>query len=227
MNYSTLVQTIKSFAENDFPASVGSDPLTSTEQINTFIQLAEEKIYNTVQLPDLRKNSTGNTTADNPYLSTPVDWLATHSLAVIDGDGVYTFLLNKEVNFIREAFPNPAATSTPTHYAIFDDDTFILGPTPDSAYTTELHYFYYPESIVTATQTWLGDNAENALLYGTLIEADIFMKGEPDVKAAYQQEYDQAIDLLMDLAEGRNRQDSYRNRPARKRRIRNPIQVQS
>ena len=211
MNYSTLVETIKAYVENDFPTTVASG-LTSTQQIDSFIQLAEEKIYNSVQLPDLRKNSTGSTTAGNPYLSTPSDWLATHSLAVIDPiTNAYTYLLNVDVNFIRESFPIESSTDTPTHYAIFDDDTFLLGPTPDQIYEAQLHYFYYPESIVTATTTWLGDNAENALLYGALIEANIFMKGEEGVNEMYKSQYGEAMALLKNLAEGKNRRDSYRN----------------
>lgn len=219
MNYSTLVETIKAYVENDFPTTVASG-LTSTQQIDTFIQLAEEKVYSTVLLPALRKNSTGAMTASNQYMATPTDWLATYSFAVQNGSGVYSFLLNKEVNFIRESFPDPTATGLPTHYAQFDDNTFLLGPTPDANYTAELHYYYHPESIVTATNTWLGDNFENALLYGALIEAYTFMKGEADVLQVYKIQYDEVMELLMELGEGKNRMDSYRTRPVTKQRRR-------
>lgn len=189
--------------------------LTSTEQLNTFIEQAEQRIFNTVQLLDLRKNVTGNCTASNKYLSVPADWLANFSLAVIDGDGNYEYLLNKDVSFIRQSFPNPTATGLPTHYAYFDETSFILGPTPDDSYDVELHYFYYPESIVTAGTSWLGDNFDSALLYGTLLEAYTFMKGEADVLAEYQKRYDGAMALLKQLGEGKNREDQYRSRQVR------------
>ena len=185
MNYAQLFETIKGYVENDFPntswtGSDGTTPvtLTSTEQINTFIEQAEQRIFNTVQLLDLRKNVTGNMTLGNKYLSVPSDWLANFSMAVIDATGRYEYLLNKDVSFIRQSFPNPSTTGIPTHYAYFDENSYILGPTPDANYAVELHYFYYPESIVTAGTSWLGDNFDSALLYGSLIEAYIFMKGE-------------------------------------------------
>lgn len=215
MDYSTLVSTIQAYTENDFPQTAGSGGLTSTEQLNTFIQQAEERIYNSVQIPDLRKSSTGTTTASTPYLSVPSDWLAAYSLAVVDSDGVYYYLINKDVSYIREAFPNPSTTGQPAYYAIFDDDSLILAPTPDDAYTVELHYFYYPETIVTATNTWLGDNFESVLLYGSLLEAYTFMKGEEDVLANYKARYDEALALLKQLAEGKNRQDAYRTQTVR------------
>jgi len=217
MNYATLFETIKGYVENDFPNTswTGSDgsstvTLTSTEQINTFIEEAEQRIYNTVQLLDLRKNVTGNVTSGNKYLSVPSDWLANFSLAVIDGDGNYSYLLNKDVNFIRESFPNPNDTGLPTHYAFFDENSYILGPTPDDDYDVELHYFYYPPSIVTAGTSWLGDNFDSVLLYGSLLEAYTFMKGEQDVIAGYQKRYDEALTMLKQLGEGKNRQDMYR-----------------
>jgi hypothetical protein len=185
--------------------------LTSTEQINTFIENAEERIFNSVQLLDLRKNVTGNVTANNKYLSVPSDWLATFSLALINPDtGAYSYLLNKDVSFIRAAFPSPNVTGPPTHYAFFDVDSFILGPTPDLNYGVELHYFYYPPSIVTSGTSWLGDNFESVLLYGALLEAYTFMKGEADVIAQYQKRYDEALAMIKQLGEGKNRQDMYR-----------------
>ena len=217
MNYATLFETIKGYVENDFPntswtdsAGTGTVTLTSTEQINTFIQEAEQRIYNTVQLLDLRKNVTGNVTSGNKYLSVPSDWLANFSLAVIDASGNYSYLLNKDVNFIRESFPNPTDTGIPTHYSFFDENSYILGPTPDSSYAVELHYFYYPESIVTASTSWLGDNFDSVLLYGSLLEAYTFMKGEQDIIAGYQKRYDEAMAMLKQLGEGKNRQDMYR-----------------
>ena len=218
MNYAQLFETIKGYVENDFPNTswTGSDgsstvTLTSTEQINTFIQQAEQRVFNTVQLLDLRKNVTGNCTASNKYLSVPSDWLATFSIAVIDGDGNYEYLLNKDVNFIRQSFPNPNDERLPTHYAYFDENSFILGPTPDDNYAVELHYFYYPQSIVVAGTSWLGDNFDSVLLYGSLLEAYTFMKGEQDVIAEYQKRYDEAMIMLKQLGEGKNRQDMYRS----------------
>jgi len=216
MNYATLVETIQAYTENDFPDTAGSGGLTSAEQTDTFIQQAEQRIYNTVQLLELRKNVTGNATATNMYLSVPSDWLANFSLAVIDPtSGAYDYLLNKDVNYIREAFPYPATTGKPTHYAMFDQDSYILGPTPDASYNMELHYFYYPQSIVTASTSWLGDNFSSLLLYGSLLEAYTFMKGEADVLAQYQKRYDEALALIKELAEGKNRQDMYRTQQIR------------
>lgn len=215
MNYADLVSAIKAYTENDFPDTAGSGGLTSTEQINVFIQGAEQRIFNMVQLLDLRKSVTGSLTSGNKYLSVPSDWLANFSLAVIDASGNYSYLLNKDVNFIRESFPNASTTGLPTHYAYFDETSYILGPTPDSAYAVELHYFYYPPSIVTAGTSWLGDNFDSALLYGSLLEAYTFMKGEADVMATYQKRYDQAMIMLKQLGEGKNRQDMYRTAQAR------------
>jgi hypothetical protein len=216
VNYATLVGTIQAYTENDFPNSSGTGGLTSTQQINTFIQEAEQRIYNTVQLLDLRKNVTGNATASNMYLTVPTDWLANYSLAVIDPvTGGYDYLLNKDVNFIREAFPYPATTGKPTHYAMFDQNSYILGPTPDVNYLMELHYFYYPPSIVEAGTSWLGDNFDSVLLYGSLLEAYTFMKGEQDVITEYQKRYDEAMAMLKELGEGKNRQDMYRTQQVR------------
>lgn len=211
MNYATLVSTIKAYVENDFPTTQGTGGLTSTQQVDTFIQQAEQRINHTVQLLDLRKNVTGLTTTNNKYLTVPTDWLANFSIAVIEPiSGEYTYLLNKDVNYIREAFPSPTDTGMPTHYAMFDQNSYILGPTPDASYAVELHYFYYPPSIVTAGTSWLGDNFESVLLYGALLEAYTFMKGEADVITEYQKRYDQAIAMLKQFGEGKNRQDMYR-----------------
>lgn len=218
MNYAELFETIKGYVENDFPNTswTGSDgsstvTLTSTEQINTFIKEAEQRIFNTVQLLDLRKNVTGNCTTGNKYLSVPSDWLANFSMAVVDTDGNYEYLLNKDVSFIRQSYPNPNDTGLPYCYAYFDENSFILGPTPDDDYEIELHYFYYPPSIVDAGTSWLGDNFDSALLYGALLEAYTFMKGEADVIAQYQKRYDEAMAMLKQLGEGKNRQDMYRS----------------
>ena len=201
MNYTQLVAEIQSYTENQF----------QTDDINTFIEQAEQRIYNTVQLPALRKNVTGTLTASNKYLTCPTDWLATFSLAIVDGDGTYQYLLDKDVNFIRAAYPAPNDTGAPLYYAQFDQNTFILGPTPDDNYEAELHYYYYPESIVTANTTWLGDNFDSALLYGSLLEAYTYMKGEPDVLTNYKARYDESMALLKQLGDGKNRRDAYRN----------------
>jgi hypothetical protein len=210
VNYAQLTAAIKSFAENDFPDTVGS--FSSAQQIATFVQNAEQKIYNAVQILALRKNVTGSTSAGNKYLGAPPDWLATFSLAVIDPvTGEYEYLLDKDVNFIRQSFPFPAVTGKPQYYSLWDDNTFFLGPTPDATYQMELHYFYYPESIVTAGTSWLGDNFDNVLLYGALLEAAVFMKSEPDMIANYNKQFDTAMILLKQLGEGKNRSDAYRN----------------
>jgi len=211
MNYTQLTASIKAYCENDFPQAVGAGGLTSAEQIARFVQQAEQRIYNSIQFPALRKNVTGNATASNKYLATPVDWLATFSLARINADGSYEYLLNKDVNYIREAFPFPAVSGAPTHYAIFDENTFILGPTPDASYSMELHYFYYPQSITTAGTTWLGDNLDSLLLYGSLLEAAAFMKSEADVIKNYSDRYNEAFAMGKQLGDGKDRQDMYRS----------------
>jgi hypothetical protein len=203
MNYAQLVAAIQSYTENQY----------STTDINTFIENAEQRIYNTVQLPDLRKNVTGNMTSGNKYFSLPSDWLSTFSLAVINASNEYTYLLNKDVNFIRESFPDTDSPfyGLPQYYAIFNDTTMLLGPTPDANYNSELHYYYYPESIVTAGTTWLGNNFDTALLYGALLEAAAFLKEEPDTVAMYTARYNEAMQLLQNLGEGKNRRDAYRS----------------
>jgi hypothetical protein len=205
MNYTQLVAEIQSYTENTF----------QTVDINTFITQAEQRIYNSVQLPALRKNVTGTMTAGNKYLAMPNNWLATFSLAVINANNEYLYLLNKDVNFIRQSFPDTDADfyGVPEYYAVFDNSAFILGPTPDASYNTELHYFYYPESITTVVggQTWLGDNFSSTLLYGSLLEAYTYMKGEADVIANYKARYDEAMMLLKQLGDGKDRQDAYRS----------------
>jgi hypothetical protein len=211
MNYTELISAIQGYAENDFPETVGS--FTSAEQLATFVQQAEQRIYNIVQMPAFRKNVTGNVSTGNKYLATPSDWLSTFSLAVINAANEYHYLLNKDVNFIRESYPDTDAAfyGEPQYYAIFDDNTFILGPTPDANYNVELHYFYYPASIVTAGTSWLGDNFDSVLLYGALLEAASFMKSEADVVAVYKARYDEAMAQLKQLGEAKERQDSYRS----------------
>lgn len=211
MNYTQLTASIKAYCENDFPQAVGAGGLTSAEQIARFVQQAEQRIYNSIQFPALRKNVTGNATNGNRYLATPVDWLATFSLARINADGSYNYLLNKDVNYIREAFPFPTTTGAPTHYAIFDDNTFILGPTPDASYSMELHYFYYPTSITTAGTSWLGTNLDSLLLYGSLLEAAAFMKSDADTIKNYTDRYNEAFTMAKQLGDGKDRQDMYRS----------------
>jgi hypothetical protein len=201
MNYLQLVAEIQSYTENQFAST----------DINTFIKQAEQRIYNAVQIPAIRKNVTGTLTAGNKYLSMPSDWLANFSLAVITVAGEYQYLLNKDVNFIRAAYPSPNDQAIPEYYAVFDSSSFILGPTPDLAYSVELHYYYYPESITTAINTWLGDNFDSALLYGALLEANTFMKGEEDVMQGYQRRFDEAMLLLKMLGDGKDRRDAYRS----------------
>jgi hypothetical protein len=223
LNYAQLVSAIKGYAENDFPATAGS--FTSTDQVNTFIRQAEQRIYNSVQFPPIRKNVTGTTTINNKYLSSPGDFLSVFSMAVIDPvTGEYEYLLNKDVNFIRAAYPSPTATGKPYYYALFGPTTtnntppvitnelsFILGPTPNAAYDIELHYYFYPESIVTASTTWLGDNFDTVLLYGSLLEAASFMKSDVDIMKSYNDRYNEAMLLAKRLGDGLERQDAYRS----------------
>lgn len=216
MNYTELRQRIIDFAESDEPLFVAN--------IDDFVRTAEQKIYNSVQIPALRKNATSTLTPNNKYLSGPADFLSVFSLAVISPQGDYEYLLNKDVNFIRQAYPSPTDTGIPRYYAIFGPTTtsdqppvitnelsFILGPTPDSNYAVELHYFYYPESIVTAGTSWLGDNFDTALFYGSMREASIFQRMETDVVANYEQKYNEAMTLLKQLGDGKMRQDAYRS----------------
>ena len=225
MNYNDLFSQIQSYTENQFPATylANGSTVSYTTQINTFIQQAEDRIYNTVQIPSLRKNVTGTCTSNNKYLACPNDYLSTYSLAVISpSDGSYTYLLNKDVNFIREAYPVPTDTGVPRYYALFGSRlndptelTFMLGPTPNYAFDAELHYFYYPESIVDAGTSWLGDNYSPALLYGSLVEAYSYMKGEPDLLAMYNTKYQEAMQQLNRLGTGLERGDAYRDGQAK------------
>ena len=212
MTYNELVVLVSDYCENTFP----------TVDMDTFIRQAEQRIYNTVQLSELRKNVTGELTLGNKYLSCPNDFLSAYSLAIYPaGGGEYLYLLNKDVNFMREAYPNPATTGKPKHYAIFgptvnggvigNELSLIVGPTPNASYGAELHYYYYPESIVTAGTTWLSENFDSALLYGTMCEAITYMKGEADMVKLYQDRYVQAIALLKNLGDGKQRADAYRS----------------
>ena len=215
MTYNELVTAVQDYCENSFP----------TVDMNTMIKLAEQSIYNSVQIANLRKNMTGFLSANNKYLSAPSDFLSTYSLAVVDAAGDYKFLLNKDVNFIREAYPNGNDTGLPQYYAIFGPSTvdstelsFILGPTPDVNYTVELNFYYYPESIVTAGQTWLGDNFDSALFNATMVEAIRYMKGEQDMVQLYQTELGKSMMLLKNLGDGKQRMDAYRDGQ-----VRNPV----
>jgi hypothetical protein len=215
MNYTELSARIQAYAENDFPASAGN--LTSAEQIATFVEQAEERIYNSVQIPALRKNVTGVCTTNNKYLACPSDFLSTYSMAVVDANGDYEYLLNKDVNFIRAAYPSATDTGTPKYYALFgprsanpNELSFILGPTPSADLTVELHYFFYPQSIVDAGTSWLGDNYDPVLLYGALREAYIYMRGEADMIANIEAKYQEAIGQLKRLGDGLERNDAYR-----------------
>jgi hypothetical protein len=213
MNYTQLVAAVSHYAENTF----------ETADMDNFIRQAEQRVYNAVQFPALRKNVTGSCSTANKYLQCPTDYLATYSMAVIDpATGGYTYLLNKDVNFLREAYPLPTSTGSPKYYATFgprsDAETelaFILGPTPDRAYAVELHYFYYPTSIVVTGTSWLGDNFDSVLLYGTLIEAYTFMKGEADMMQLYDSKFKEALLLAKRLGDGMEKQDVYRSGQAK------------
>lgn len=216
MNYTELSAAIKAYTENTFPDTLDSEGMTSDEQVALFVRQAEQRIFNTVQFLDVRKDGTITCTPNSPFVDVPEDWLADYSLALIDPDtGAYSFLLNKDVSFIRESFPTPTDTGTPLYYAYNDDTKFIIGPTPDDNYELAVNYFYYPESIVDAGTSWLGDNFDSVLLYGALLEANTYMKGEQDVMAEYQKRYDEAVAMAKQLAEGKNRQDNYRTMQAR------------
>ena len=209
MTYTELCAAIADYTQNTFTAT----------ELSTFTKQAEQRIYNTVQLANLRKNVTGTVTASNKYLSAPDDFLSVYSLAIYPyGGGDYTYLLDKDVNFIREVYPSPTTTGTPKYYAIFGPQSsnvtelsFILGPTPSTTFGVELHYYYYPESIVTAGTSWLGDNFDSTLLYGSLVEAYTFMKGEQDLMGIYDAKYKEALLLLKNLGDGKQRMDTYRD----------------
>ena len=219
MTYTELVANIKSYTENyetEFAAS-----------IPVFVTQAETRIYNSVQIPALRKNVTGLVSTNNKYLSCPIDFLSVFSLAVIDADGRFEYLLNKDVNFMRAAYPTPTTTGLPQYYALFgptvasgvvsDELSFIVAPTPDAQYDVELHYYYYPQSITVAAdgRTWLGDNYDPVLLYGSLVEAYTYMKGEQDMMAYYEKKYQDAMMQLNRLGTGLVRGDAYRDGQAK------------
>lgn len=206
MNYTELQTAVESSTENTFSAT----------DFATLTKLAEQRIYNSVQLPNLRKTSTLTLVTGNPQLTLPSDFLSAFSLALVEATGEYVFLLNKDVNFMRESFPNPATTGTPKYYALNGTTTpliqrVILGPTPGAALSAELNYFYYPESIVTATNTWLGDNFDSVLFNAVMVEAARFMKQEQDIVAMMDKEYGQSLTLLKNLGDGKDRMDSYRS----------------
>lgn len=205
MNYNALQTAVQDAVENTF----------SAPDFATMTKLAEQKIYNAVQLPNLRKTSTLTTVASNPLLTLPSDFLAVYSMAVVLTAGVYNFLLNKDVSFIRSAYPNPAFASAPRYYALDGTATpliqqVLLGPTPDVAYNTELNYFYYPESIVTANNTWLGDNFDSVLFNGVMVEAARWMQQEQDIVAMYEKQFQESLMLLKNLGDGKNKTDQYR-----------------
>lgn len=224
MLYPEIVEAVKGYFETDFPGTVGD--FDSKEQIDRFIQQAEQRIYNSIQFPAVRKNMRGLLNQGGPYLASPTDFLSVYSMAVILPNGNYQYLLNKDVNFLREAFPNEDSQGVPQYYALFgptvtrtdppevtDRLSFILAPTPDTEYTVELHYYYYPESITEAAdhRTWLGDSLDTLLLYGTMLEAAVFLQAEDDMMVKYQARYDEALALGKRLGDGMQRQDAYRN----------------
>ena len=230
MNYTELFNTIQTYTENQFPDVylASGSAVSATTQINTFITQAEQRIYNSVQFPSLRKNQYTAITVNNKYISLPNDFLSVYSLALVTGvvganldTGTFEYLLNKDVNFIRQAYPSPNDTGVPKYYALFgptiissvitNELSLIVGPTPDAAYYVELHYYYYPESIITATTTWLGDNFDTVLLYGSLVEAATFMKAEADMVALYNGKYTEALALAQRLGDGLERSDAYRS----------------
>ena len=210
MNYATLSSTIQAYVENDFPASVGSGSLTSAQQIATFVTQAEQRIYNTVQILAERKVTNLATVNGTSTVAAPADWLSTYSFAVLNPANTYAFLLNKDVEYIREAYPDITSTGTPKYYALLDD-IFLLGPTPNAVYTLSLNYMAYPTSITTANNTWLGDNFDSVLLYGALLEAYTFMKGEADMMALYNGKYQEALGLLKNLGDAKQRGDAYQD----------------
>jgi hypothetical protein len=235
MNYTQLFNTIKAYCENDFAATAFTGTnntstvvVVSSDQINTFIQQTEQRLFSIVQPPMLRKNVTGALTIGNKYLNLPLDFLSVYSLAVYTNSSAglnspQAFLLNKDVNYLREAYPDPLESGIPQYYALFgpnegvnvnltyNQTTLIVAPTPDDSYAVELHYFHYPESIVTAGESWLGDYFDSVLLYGSLLEAITFMKGEQDLIALYTQRYMEALELYKQLGDGKDRGDAYRN----------------
>ena len=202
MNYATLSQLLQDYTQNYSSEFVAAIP--------EIVKLAEDRIYQSVQIPSLKKNSTSAFVSGNKYLAQPDDFLACYTMAVKSASGVYSYMLEKEVGFINEAYPDPSATGIPRYYAIFTDDTFVVAPTPNANLQVELHYFYEPESIVTAGTSWLGDNVESVLFYGSLVEAYTYMKGEADLIALYRGRYDESIARLKMLGEGMGKRDNFR-----------------
>ena len=210
MNYTQLTQAIINFTENNESTFVANIP--------TFIENTETLVNNSVQLPAFRTNVTGVTTTDFPYVALPPDFLSVFSLAVIQGSGAtanQTYLYQKDVEYIRQAYPFPGVTGVPQYYGIFDNSAFILGPTPDDVYSIEMHYYAYPQSIVTAGTSWVGDNFPNVLLWGALSEAYAYLKGEADLLQLYKQNYNEALELLRNLGDGKDRIDTYRTMQTR------------
>ena len=202
--YAQLKTAIQDFAENTETSFVTHLP--------DFIRAAEDRIFKLVDLEVFRKNATSNLTSSDPYLSVPSDYLSSFSMS-ITRDSAKEFLLQKDVNYLQEYSPNPATTGVPKYYAFFDIDNFILAPTPDSNYAVELHYYYRPASLTAGADggtTWLSENAPNALLYGSLVEAYIYMKGEQDVLGMYEKQFQEALSRIKDLAEARENSDAYR-----------------
>lgn len=202
MNYATLVALLQDYTQNSSTEFVAAIP--------EIVKLAEDRIYQSVQIPALKRNATSNFVLNNKYLASPTDFLAAYSMAVKSATGVYSYLLEKEVGYINEAFPDPSATGVPRFYALFNDATFVVSPTPDDFYEVELHYFYEPPSIVDAGNSWLGDNTESVLFYGCLVEAYTYMKGDADLQALYRQRYDEALGRLKVLGEGQDKRDNFR-----------------
>lgn len=208
MNYTQLSQALQDYLETQETSFVSNIP--------TFVRQAEERIYRSVQIPELRKNATATIAAGGQYLARPADFLSVFSLAVVDSFGNYSYLYDKDVNFIREAYPSPATQGLPKYYAQFDGDqvgsegNFILGPTPNDTYTVELHYYYDPPSIVDTGTSWLGTNAEAALLYGSLVEAYTYLKGDADMLQLYTNRYMEAMAQLFGI-DLRSKRDDYRD----------------
>jgi hypothetical protein len=202
MNYATLVALLQDYTQNSSTEFVAAIP--------DIVKLAEDRIYQSVQIPALKRNATSNFVQNNKYLATPTDFLAAYSMAVKSASGVYAYMLEKEVGYINEAYPNPAATGVPRYYALFDDATFVVAPTPNAFFDVELHYFYEPESIVVTGTSWLGDNTESVLFYGALCEAYTYMKGDADLQTLYRQRYDEALGRLKNLGEGMDKRDNFR-----------------
>jgi len=202
MNYATLVALLQDYTQNSSTEFVAAIP--------DIVRLAEDRIYQSAQIPVLKRNATSNFVANNKYLACPTDFLAAYSMAVQSASGVYSYMLEKEVGYINEAFPNPSVTGVPRYYALFNDATFVVAPAPNDFFEVELHYFYEPPSIVETGTSWLGDNTESVLFYGALCEAYTYMKGDADLQTLYRQRYDEALGRLKNLGEGMDKRDNFR-----------------